>query len=101
MKTPIILLFILFIGLSCTQKIQVDQKLGESVFKTNCVICHGRDGKLEINDAKDLGLSILSVDERVVIIREGKNLMVPFKNLLNDEQIKAVASYTLKFSYDQ
>ena len=101
MKTGIILLSLLLIILSCAEEKTADLKLGEKVFKINCVICHGRDGKLAINGAKDLGLSTLSLSDRILIIKEGKNLMTPFKALLNDEQIRAVAQYSLKFTNAQ
>ncbi len=67
---------------------------GMAVFKQNCVICHGSDGTLGLNGAKDLSKSTLSVEERINIITHGKNLMTPFGTILRPEEIQAAAEYT-------
>ncbi len=71
-----------------------DGDLGQSVFKKNCKLCHGADGKQMLNGAKDLNLSTMTLEERINIITNGKKVMVPFKDVLTAEQIKAVAQYT-------
>ena len=68
---------------------------GMAVFRKNCITCHGADGKLGLNGAKDLSASAISVEERIEIITNGKKLMTPFKALLSVEEIKAVATYTM------
>ena len=68
---------------------------GGAVFRQNCVVCHGADGKLGLNAAKDLSVSELPLESRIQIITNGKNLMTPFKALLDETEIKAVAEYTL------
>lgn len=68
---------------------------GMAVFRKNCITCHGADGKLGLNGAKDLSASTISVEERIEIITNGKKLMTPFKAVLSVEEIKAVASYTM------
>ena len=68
---------------------------GMAVFRKNCVVCHGADGKLGSNGAKDLTMSELPIDGRIQIITNGKNLMTPFKAVLTEAEIKAVAAYTL------
>jgi cytochrome c6 len=70
---------------------------GKAIFKVYCVQCHGLYGDMQLNGAKDLGLSILTVEERVAIITNGKNVMTPFKDLLSPEKIQAVAEYTMQF----
>ncbi len=70
---------------------------GQKIFRTYCITCHGIDGKLELNGAKDLGLSEMSLDEKILHITNGKGLMTPFKGILTDEEIKAVAEYTSTF----
>lgn len=67
---------------------------GKSVFKQYCVTCHGADGTLGLNGAKDLSVSVLPLAERVNIITNGKNLMTPFNTLLSAKEIQAVAEYT-------
>lgn len=69
---------------------------GAKIFKTYCVQCHGLYGDLQINGAKDLTKSELTLEERITLIENGKNLMTPFKGMLSPEQIKAVAAYTME-----
>lgn len=70
---------------------------GMAVFRQNCVICHGSDGQLGLNGAKDLTQSERPLEERIQIITQGKNLMTPFRTILSPEEIAAVAAYTLTF----
>ncbi len=70
---------------------------GMAVFRQKCVTCHGADGALGLNGAKNLGESILPLEERINIITNGKKLMTPFGTLLSPEEIKAVAEYTQTF----
>lgn len=70
---------------------------GLAVFRKNCVTCHGADGTLGLNGAKDLGQSTLNLEERVNIITNGKKLMTPFGSILSPEEIQAVAEYTQTF----
>ncbi len=67
---------------------------GKTIFKSYCVTCHGIDGSLMTNGAKDLRISNLSLEERVNIINNGRNIMTSFKNALSKSQIEAVAKYT-------
>ncbi len=73
-------------------KLQPD---GMAVFRQRCVTCHGADGTLGLNGAKDLTQSALTLEERVNIITNGKKLMTPFGTVLTPEEIQAVAEYTL------
>ena len=68
---------------------------GMAIFRKNCVTCHGSNGKLGLNGAKDLSISTLSMEERVGIITNGKNLMTPFAAVLSPKEIQAVAAFTL------
>jgi cytochrome c6 len=70
-------------------------EMGAKVYKQYCVVCHGPDGKLGLNGAKDLTISKFSEAERIVQVTEGKGAMTPFKNVLSPEEIKAVVAYTL------
>lgn len=72
---------------------------GMAVYRKNCITCHGADGKLGLNGAKDLSVSVLPIHERIQIITNGKNLMTPFKSILSEEEIKAVAAYSLGLSH--
>ena len=62
-------------------------------YKMLCTACHGMDGKLNVNGAKDLSKSVISLENSVAQIYFGKGLMTPFKGMLKDEEIVAVANY--------
>ena len=68
---------------------------GMAVFRQYCITCHGSDGKLGLNGAKDLTVSPLTNEERINIITNGRKMMTPFKEVLSPEEILAVADYTL------
>jgi cytochrome c6 len=69
--------------------------IGEEVFKTYCILCHGADGKLGLNGAKDITVSKLTFNERVSLIKSGKNTMTPFAGILTPEQIEGAARYSM------
>jgi len=66
---------------------------GLQIYNAACVDCHGVDGKMGLNGAKDLTVSALSHEEKINIITNGKGLMSPFKGRLSEEEIEAVATY--------
>lgn len=67
------------------------------LWKQNCALCHGNDGRLGVNGAKDLRLSELSLGPRKEIITNGKGKMIGFENKLSKEQIEELAKYTFTF----
>jgi mono/diheme cytochrome c family protein len=64
------------------------------VFKQSCSVCHGLDGKLGANGSKDLTQSVLSIEEKINIITNGKGVMTAFGEILEPNEIAAVAKYT-------
>lgn len=68
---------------------------GENVYKQYCILCHGADGKKGFNQAKDLSVSTLKLNERIQLITNGKGNMTPFKGVLSKEEIRAVAKYSM------
>ena len=62
----------------------------------NCVSCHGADGKLAANGAKDLSVTVLPYEEQKGIIKNGKNLMPAYTDLTPD-QLDAVVAYVATF----
>jgi len=76
---------------------KVEAPNGEKIFRIYCITCHGIDGKLGLNDAKDLALSEVPLEERINQVTNGKGLMTPFEGILTAEQIKAVSEYTFTF----
>lgn len=68
---------------------------GKKAYKQFCVPCHGMDGKLGINGARDFAESDLKLEERIEVITNGRGMMTAFKSVLKPEQIKAAAEYTI------
>ena len=68
-----------------------------SIYKTYCTLCHGRKGKLNLNNAKDLSLSEANLDERVAQIYHGAGVMTPYKGIISDKEIVALAYYIEQF----
>lgn len=73
---------------------------GKKIYKQYCVTCHGLYGDMGASGAHDLTASALSVDERIVVVTKGRGAMTPFENLLDAEEIAAVAEYTLELKKD-
>lgn len=71
---------------------------GEKLYKTYCVTCHGLNGNMQGNGAIDLTTSVLTLEERVKVISEGRTgtVMVAFKTLLDEAKVKALAEYIEK-----
>lgn len=67
------------------------------LYNTHCGICHGKNGRKGLAGAKILPESELTVEGRIEIITKGKGQMMPYKNLLSEEEIKAIAEYTMTF----
>lgn len=66
---------------------------GEQLYRMNCVLCHGGNGKLGFNGAKDLTASVLTKAEMTARVSEGKGVMQPFKNMLTAKEIDAVVDH--------
>ena len=67
--------------------------LGKQIYEAKCMLCHGPDGKLGLSGAKDLTQSQLTPEQKIEIIRKGKNAMAAYETQLSEEEIKAVAEY--------
>ncbi len=73
---------------------------GAKVFSANCAACHmnGNNVVAANKNLKSAALKQYGMDSAEAIITQvtnGKNAMPSFKGRLNDEQIKAVATYVL------
>lgn len=72
---------------------------GKIIYVNKCAQCHGEIGNGGISGAKDLSLSLLTEEEKKLLIRNGKNAMPGFKeDVLTDADVDAVVQYvaTLK-----
>lgn len=68
---------------------------GLEIYKNRCVTCHGTDGRMGMNGAKDLPSSPLDVTQRMEVVTHGRNIMPGFKSLMSEEEIKAVVEFTM------
>ncbi len=63
------------------------------VYTTYCVQCHGTDGKKGVLGAKDLTISVLSNQEKIEVITQGRRSMPSYKESMSAQEIKDVAAY--------
>jgi mono/diheme cytochrome c family protein len=77
---------------------------GATLFKTNCVVCHGADGtgtptgkSLKAPDLHSDAVQKLTDKQITDQINDGKNNMPPFKGQLTAPQIKALVAYVRTF----
>jgi len=80
---------------------------GEALYKARCAMCHGADGKGDTKAGKMVETPDLlaerpwkhgeSLEEVAKIIRDGAGKMPGAKGRLSEDQITAVARYTLRF----
>lgn len=87
--------FILVIQIGCNNETSATSE-GEKIYRAKCTRCHGIDGKKGKKGAKDLNLSTKSLEYRINQIKEGKDKMPSFSERLTEEQIAAVAKYTIE-----
>lgn len=66
---------------------------GQEMFETACKLCHGSDGTLGLNGAKDLTKSELTKEEKINVITNGRNAMAAYKNVYSPEEIETLATY--------
>jgi mono/diheme cytochrome c family protein len=66
---------------------------GAQLFTMHCSLCHGKDGGLGLNGAKDLRRSQLTAEEMKGIVLNGKGAMMPYKNALTPAEIDAVVAH--------
>lgn len=66
---------------------------GAQLFKMHCELCHGANGKLGFNDAKDLTASTLGRAEMIAQVTNGKGKMMPYRNVLTAKEIETVVDY--------
>lgn len=82
--------------LTSNKVVEVEGKVdGKSVYISNCVVCHGEDGKKGFNHAADLTKSTLNYEDLKSVVNNGKNDMMPFKNTLSEQEKNAVIAYIL------
>ena len=67
---------------------------GKVIYKVLCVECHGEEGDLAPESAANLNKSKLSLEEKVLIITNGKGVMPGYDSELSEQEVELVAAYT-------
>ncbi|RSK46247.1 c-type cytochrome [Hymenobacter perfusus] len=72
-------------------------EVGKVLYTQNCVVCHGSDGKLGLNGARDLTQSNLNAAGRMYQVANGSisKKMPAFQDKLTEEEIRQVVEYSL------
>jgi len=66
---------------------------GGAVYKANCTMCHGEDGKKGLAGALDLSMSQLDKAGIVAVVNNGRGSMAGYKSTLGEKEVDAVAEY--------
>lgn len=74
---------------------------GANIYKSNCSLCHGDDGKKQLAGASDLSQTKLPEPELHNVIKIGRGTMAPFENVLSEDEIKAVAEHVQKLKVNK
>lgn len=75
-----------------------EDSAGRELFLKNCEQCHGVDGKKQLEKAKDLSISKLTLEERIHIISSAQVIgnkvhQARWKTILSETEIKEIAKY--------
>jgi mono/diheme cytochrome c family protein len=70
---------------------------GKKIYNSYCIVCHGSDGSMGANGAHNLQESILNLEERIVVITNGRNTMTAFEKVISADKIRQVAEYVETF----
>ncbi|MEM7573604.1 MAG: cytochrome c [Bacteroidota bacterium] len=72
----------------------------EKLWKVRCIACHGLYGDMGTNGAANLQEVTSPLADRVKIITNGSEngIMTAFGEILSEEEIEALARYTMSFN---
>lgn len=104
----LIFIFTCLLGCSSGDKPANEQKVqikviaktidGKEVYQANCLVCHGPNGDMMASGATDLTISTLSLEEKIDQITNGAGMMMPYKGILDEASIEAVAKYSMELN---
>lgn len=74
----------------------------KKIWKIRCIACHGLYGDMGTNGAANLQEVTSSLEDRIKIITNGSEngVMTAFGEILSEEEIEAMAKYTMSFNED-
>lgn len=89
------------VGVVAISMLAFAESPGETVFKKNCVMCHGADGagktkmglKLGAADLTSNDIQSLSDEALAQTVRNGKGKMPSFDKTLSADEIESVVKY--------
>ena len=74
----------------------------KKIWKVRCIACHGLYGDMGTNGAANLQEVTSDIDYRINIITNGSEngIMTAFGEILDEDEVKAMAEYTMTFNKD-
>lgn len=74
----------------------------KKIWKVRCIACHGVNGDMGTNGAANLQEAESSLEYRINMIKNGSEsgVMTAFGEILSEEEIEAMAKYTMAFNKD-
>lgn len=69
----------------------------QALYEQRCATCHGLQGNMAMGGARKLTESALPKEEVLAQIRYGKGAMPPFREMLSEEEMTALADYVFTF----
>lgn len=74
----------------------------KKIWKVRCIACHGVNGDMGTNGAANLQEVTSDLDYRINIITNGSEngVMTAFGDILSEEEIEAMAKFTMAFNKD-
>ena len=70
-----------------------DNNNGKKLFEKKCARCHGKDGTRGLFGAKNLQKTIMTDEQYLYVVSNGRKVMPYWKNKLSADEIKQLISY--------
>ena len=84
-----LLLVLFFYGCQDAEKVDYQEspaEIAKNLYIIHCSRCHGVSGDLGASGSKNLKMSVLSKEEIQHIIKNGKDVMPAYNDILNSDQ---------------
>ncbi|MBC5992720.1 SirB2 family protein [Pontibacter cellulosilyticus] len=72
----------------------------KAIYTQVCETCHGADGTKGLGGAANLKVSTLSLQDRINVVENGRGLMPGFGSQLSEQEVEALAAYTMTLKID-
>ena len=74
---------------------------GKKIYTMYCLTCHGYDGSMGANGAHNLKLSELTKEEKILVVKKGRNTMTAFEKVISEDKIEQVVDYISQFKSEE